>query len=264
MTVLERENLINQLVAICRDPDLSQPDPMISTANYDKLPYIPFIPENWNGILVLAESQQLSGNKKGNIDYIKLLNEADEIDQITRLGNKTITEKEPEFKIGITPWDDGYIKLAMTACYPNKNINEFSVSNVIPWYFIRSNKLHRKEYIILSNLYWQKIIPILIDYGLNTIIRTGTYARNILNSKLVNNERLMKSVYYLRSASQLERVAYLFDSNDLKAHYSDINKDINKLKSIQEEEINLDTESHIFYTAHALSKIGSKLKQNES
>jgi hypothetical protein len=45
-------------------------------------PYIPFVPEDWNGVLVLAESQNLS---KKNASYVAWLNGLSARDRIRRL-----------------------------------------------------------------------------------------------------------------------------------------------------------------------------------
>ncbi|NTJ39282.1 hypothetical protein HQK29_16785 [Vibrio vulnificus] len=46
-------------------------------------PYIPYIPNNWNGVLVLAESQNLSA---GNNDYVQSLYNMSQDERIQRLG----------------------------------------------------------------------------------------------------------------------------------------------------------------------------------
>ena len=45
-------------------------------------PYIPFIPSNWNGIIVLAESQNLSST---NEDYVQYLNSLSISERMKRL-----------------------------------------------------------------------------------------------------------------------------------------------------------------------------------
>jgi hypothetical protein len=66
--------------------------------------YIPFVPEDWNGVLVLAESQNLS---KKNASYVAWLNDLSDRDRIRRLYLRE--------SIDIQPWDDGSLKLAIEA-----------------------------------------------------------------------------------------------------------------------------------------------------
>lgn len=52
-----------------------------STAVVESVPYIPYIPENWNGVLVLAEAQNLSEN---------LYEKHTDMQKISRLYPKTL------------------------------------------------------------------------------------------------------------------------------------------------------------------------------
>ena len=65
-------------------------------------PYIPYIPNNWNRVLVLAESQNLSSSNEG---YVQHLNSLTANERMNRLGFEGDD-------IGVYPWDDGSLKLA--------------------------------------------------------------------------------------------------------------------------------------------------------
>lgn len=60
-------------------------------------PYIPYIPKKWNGILVLAEAQNLA---KSNKDYVDILNKMGMNRRIKRLYEAIKTEK----RVRIQPW----------------------------------------------------------------------------------------------------------------------------------------------------------------
>lgn len=219
-----------------------------SEDNFDKYPYIPYIPNNWNGILVLAESQQLRGNNDGNLKYVNNLREyaPDDKNLISRLGNTKINN---EGGIGISPWDEGYIPLAMMSCFPDKMLNEFGVANAVPWHLDKSNRKQENDYIRMAKDFWEIVIPMLVNNGLHTVIRTGTYARDILNYNSLKKH--VENVVYIRSASQLERDAWLFNENDLLKRYPEIVSAIEKSGSIW------NSSYHIFYAAHAVSKLSA-------
>jgi hypothetical protein len=75
-----------------------------------------------NGILVLAESQNLH-DFEGHRDAIC---QKEEVDRFYRLPISTE-------KIGVGPWDNGVVQLALKAMIPNINLDEVAVSNVVPW-----------------------------------------------------------------------------------------------------------------------------------
>ena len=69
-------------------------------------PYLPYVPENWNGLLVLAEAQNLS---KTNEEYVSELRGMSSDDLYFRLSDPA--------DLGIMPWDDGSLKLAVEAAF---------------------------------------------------------------------------------------------------------------------------------------------------
>src|SRR5262245_34630412 len=83
-------------------------------------PYFPLVPESWNGLLVVAEAQNLASETA----YRSwLLAQAPE-GRFRRLyrGNG----------VGIQPWDDGSLKLAIHAALDMRP-EETAVSNAVPW-----------------------------------------------------------------------------------------------------------------------------------
>ena len=192
------------LINICRKKDYHIDLVEYGLNNFDKFPYIPYIPEQWNGILVLAESQQLRGNDKGNLEYLERIKKASEIDQITRLGNRKIAPEGPEKLVGIWPWDNGLIKFALLAALPNERIENFALSNSIPWHLDKNNPKQLKFLKDKSCMFWQDVLNIIRP---KTIICTGEIAETIISKTNYCNDDNACMQYNLRSASQLHWVA---------------------------------------------------------
>ena len=63
-------------------------------------PYIPYVPNPWNGTLVLAEAQnhaKRSGQEPGYLDWLKSLSSDERIERLYLWSED----------LGIQPWDDG-------------------------------------------------------------------------------------------------------------------------------------------------------------
>ncbi len=58
-----------KLIAICQKYVVSE-----SVNVVIKEPYIPYVPKNWNGMIVLAESQNLSSTNEGYVQSLKSKN----------------------------------------------------------------------------------------------------------------------------------------------------------------------------------------------
>jgi hypothetical protein len=84
-------------------------------------PYLPFIPEHWNGTLVLAEAQNLSAS---NAAYVQQLSALTPMERVRRLRNVA--------DLGVQPWDDGSLKLAVLSVWP-ENTETYAVSNAVLW-----------------------------------------------------------------------------------------------------------------------------------
>ena len=87
-------------------------------------PYLPHVPENWNGVLVLAEAQQLAGAHT----YREWLNGLPSEQRMIRLSLKS-----PD-GVGVGPWDNGIVKLALKAMLPEIDVEQTAVSNAVPWF----------------------------------------------------------------------------------------------------------------------------------
>ena len=106
-----------KLIQICLRPEYR----VESTDNeIVPLPYIPYIPDGWNKILVLFEAQNLSGFSDGNTNYLDSLMKASESDQVNRLNNPVIKSNKDGGGIGISPWDEGWLDLALLSVFPDQ------------------------------------------------------------------------------------------------------------------------------------------------
>lgn len=172
--------------------------------SYDIYPYAPYVPNDWNKILVLAESQQLRRKNKGNILYAESLLAMDTLDQIFRLGNKKITGTTEGVKLGISPWDEGYIKLAMLSAFPQYTLDQYAVSNAVPWHLDKSKEKKAQADFLKdkSIVFWKMLLPVLKP---NIVVCTGEIAKSIISrTGYCSNDGCRK--VHIRSASQLHFV----------------------------------------------------------
>ena len=111
-----RDDLIEEVRAACRQaPAIAGVSVVIDE------PYAPYIPPRWNGRLVVAEAQNLAGDT----EYVRRLKAATPEDRISRL-HRSASEH-----LGIGPWDDGTLKLAVTAAWPDLSCDDWR-SRVCP------------------------------------------------------------------------------------------------------------------------------------
>ena len=224
---------------------------------YDRFPYAPYIPKNWNRILVLAESQQLRGNNEGNSEYVKCLMNADVEDLIFRLGNEKITGVNSNVQLGISPWDEGLIKIAMLSCFPEYRSDQFGVSNAVPWH-LDKNKEKQTDFLERKSIkFWKKILP---ELNPKIIICTGKYAESIISETKFCEQNDCKQIE-IRSASQLERIVSLFNEDDLLDRYPEV-----KIAIEQNPDLigDYDKRYYVFYAALAVSNINSILKKHKN
>lgn len=183
----------DDLVAVCKQ--YYRPS---NSSIIDHYPYIPYIPQNWNKILLLAESQQLKGNSKGNKSFKMRLEEVTDFDRICRLGNEKVT-KSPDV-IGITPWDNEYLKLALLASYKNIELKNVGLSNAIPWHLDNRNKKMVNELSKKSAAFWGDILKIIKP---DKIICSGNIANNVIRQVAADSLPTNLQVIKIRSASSL-------------------------------------------------------------
>jgi len=174
-----------------------------------KEPYIPFLPKYWNGVLILAESQDLS---KKNASYVEWLNGLSASDRIKRLNLRNDS-------VGIQPWDDGTLKLAVEAALKIK-ASEVAVSNAVLWsQRVANDKNDNPDEKLqdLSSEIWKELLPILNP---TLLVCCGKIAKGVIDStgwtgKILNLR--------LPSQNAMSRVVGMFDEENMLSRYPEVN-----------------------------------------
>ena len=135
-------------------------------------PYIPYIPERWNRVIVLAEAQNLA---KSNDDYVGILQKMSKRNRIERLYRAFETEN----RMRIQPWDDGSLQLAVEGALGIRP-QETAVSNSVMWSQRKRNgtnmnpssKLRR-----LSTRLWEEMSK---EISPRIVVTAGAVARDVI------------------------------------------------------------------------------------
>jgi hypothetical protein len=200
-------------------------------------PYIPYIPENWNRVLVLAESQNLSERNK---NYVKKLRAISTEERILRL-------YQGENRIGVQPWDDGTLKIAIEAIGFNES--ETGVSNAVPWSLITESGANRnpdKMQIDQSVEIWKAFAS---ELNPELVVAAGKIAQNVVERALGETHKNMIFKVRLPSKQAISRVSGMFNEADLVERYPEVKKVIEA-----HPEWLLDyRQNKIFFACHAVS-----------
>lgn len=223
-----KSNLISELLEVCKKH--------VAPSDADLVlrePYIPYVPARWNGILVLAESQNLSNT---NIEYVEYLKGLNPSERMQRLGRRS--------KIDIQPWDDGTLKLAIEAAFgtPEKLT---ACSNAVPWSQVEKstrNKNPSAELVNHSIGFWKDSLSILAP---KHIVACGAKARKILESI----QGTWKQTW-LKSPSplMLSRVSGMFPESDLLARFPEVEQ----VAQAHPEWLQKFRQNKIFFACHAV------------
>lgn len=118
-----------KLLAICRSGVLKK----IGEETVPE-PYIPFVPDTWNGGLVLAEAQNHGAKSREYLEWLRGLDSKARMLRFYMHGEK----------LGCQPWDDGSLKFAL-ACVSDFDPGRWAVGNAVLWSRIhpsgRNNKI---------------------------------------------------------------------------------------------------------------------------
>lgn len=227
-----------KMIKICMD--YSVPDDFNVVINK---PYIPWIPEDWNGILVLAESQNMS---KNNIHYVNEIKKWSDKKKVCRLYNSGI-----EGELGIAPWDDGSLKLAIEAAF-KENADKAAVSNSVMWSQVsgtNANITPEKNLILKSTDLWSLLLPVLQP---KKIITAGNLAHQVISktNTTINHIRLR-----LPSKTAMSRISGMFKIKDLLTRYPEVEDSIKKHPEWKKKY----PLNKIFFACHALSLYGDEV-----
>lgn len=222
-------------------------------ASYDRYPYAPYIPKNWNGILVLGTSQKIKVKNNGDKEYRESLLDLSDDYLIFRLGNQVVTGKKPDQFLGVEPWDNGFLKLAMLSCFPESKVNEFAVSNVIPWELSKENEIQNNFLASKSINFLKAVLPIIKP---KYIISASQMAQD---SMLLGYSCKKMNFRYINllAPGALRYIINLFDENDLYFRYPEVRCAF-ELNPKLIKRNNPNWRHYVIYAAHAVSKIKSK------
>jgi len=222
-------------------------------------PYLPYMPENWNGILVLAESQ--SSNAGEYWDWVKEKSELAKLECMQRLG------KYPKGGLSIGPWDDGTVKLAVQAIFEGANLDlkfeDVAVSNAVPWTRgggNNSKNLRPDGQMIAKAVdFWKDIFEVW-NPDIKALIVLGNIAEEVMNAPGIK-EKYKKNQLKLRSPSRryISLVSGMFDCDDLKARFTEVQK------ALETPKISKDVKDYyknkVFFACHAVSLGVPKFKE---
>lgn len=202
-------------------------------------PYIPYIPDKWNGVLVLAEAQNLA---KSNDDYVAILKAMNRKQKIERLYYAVKTEN----RAMIQPWDDGSLKLAIEsalkvkACYT-------AVSNAVLW-SQRSNtaNINPSKFLMdRSARIWKEFLLILRP---KIVITAGKKAEYVIKKSCWSGQHIKLR---LPAKTAMSRVSGMFQTKDLLKRYPEVNRVVIENPTWVKEY----KQNKIFFACHAVSII---------
>lgn len=228
----------NQLVTLCKKYTLADTSSVVVPE-----PYLPYIPRDWNGYLILAEAQNLSQTYDG---YVKWLQSSSPEARFKRLNNF-------DSSIGVRPWDDGTLKFAIKACWPEINIERIGVSNAVLWSQRegRTNKKPSEQLQNFSANFWAEMFELLKPTKLVTV---GAVASFVL--KKTGRSDFIE--WTSASSSLLSRVSNLFgkkgDNGDyLLSKFQKVNAAHAFVVNNQLDWLNQFKKNKIFFACHAVS-----------
>jgi len=213
-------------------------------------PYLPYMPENWNGILVLAESQNISPGDEYDKWLDELKTEPGKL--MTRL--EQIPYKNKPDWIGVGPWDDGTIKLALQAIFEGANLalklEDVAVSNAVPWTKKtngRNVNPDKEEMQPKAAKFWKNIFDVW-QPDIKALVILGKVAKEVMASADVKEEKCLK--LRLPSPKGINPVSGMFSCDDLKERFTEVQKALDTLKMNKEVK---QYKMKVFYACHAVS-----------
>lgn len=177
--------------------------------------YVPYIPDHWNGMLTLAESQNLS---KTNLKYCQRMERLTPRERMNRLSSRE--------DLGVGPWDSGIMKLMIKSLDPKTNIDEIAVGNAVPWSCRTRAKLTNSNPtpVMCDHAleYWSEMIP-AIGPKLQLIVTFGVVARDVIQ-RAVKNLKSACQVCPLRfpASIAMNQAASLFTTEDLLSWFPEV------------------------------------------
>jgi hypothetical protein len=144
-------------------------------------PYIPHFPDGgneWNGILVVAEAQNLSDRFSHYRSKLEALSRSGDREELWDRLNRSLFCDGPA--IGIGPWDDGTIKLSVACLRGVDSVDQVAVSNAVVWSAREGGASEhlRREMTEASTQFWIDILRVLRP---REILAFGSTARRVMH-----------------------------------------------------------------------------------
>jgi hypothetical protein len=233
---MEFESKKNELIRLCLEfPAIEGIDVVIPRA------YIPWVPDNWNGLLVLAEAQNLSETNRG---YVERLTKMSEKKQVCRL-----YESEDGSNLGIEPWDDGSLKLAVEAAL-GELWSRTAVSNAVLWSQVSdtgANQTPAEKLAQASCELWSHMLPVLQP---KSVVSAGKIANGVVDvAKQKSGCSFEHIKLRLPSPNAMSRTSGMFKQADLLRRFPEVASVVSKNpKWVEKHALN-----KVFYACHAVS-----------
>jgi hypothetical protein len=229
-----RADFRDQLVQFCQDCIVDTPDVVVPE------PYIPYIPQGWNGVLVLAEAQNLSRTYSGYAADLKSLPR--EL-RVRRLGYW------PGL-VGIQPWDNGPLRLAVAASL-GADPDATAASNAVLWSITGSdgkkNENPREKFKERSIELWGKMLDVIRP---EYMITAGAVAREVTKGALCRTSASPKVVSWtLPSPRVLQPLSSMVAADELRRRFPEVDDAIRRRPEWAE---NPPEAPHVFYACLAV------------
>ncbi len=221
-------------MAVCREFTAAAPAGVII-----REPYLPYVPDPWNGILVLAEAQQLASAVK----YRQRLEGLSSDERVRRLyvwlGDG----------LGVRPWDDGSIKLGLKAMRSDLRLEEVAVSNAVPWSCAegKANRNPTDEMRQAAVAFWHELLAVW-EPEIRAVVTVGKTARLVMKAT-----GFKAPVVLLRSSSRcyMNQVRGLFCLDDLLERFPEVAAAADAV-GIQRDD-DKEFYNKVFFACHAAS-----------
>lgn len=232
---------LNRLLEICRRHCLRNSRVVVGE------PYIPFLPDKWNGILVLAEAQNMSTKNQDYVDRVKAMKRDERFQRLGRV------EWEG---IGIQPWDDGSLPLAVASVFPELAVKQFGVSNAVVWSQRTeegANKNPSDDLVRRSVRFWSDILAVLKP---EQVVTAGKIARGVIEQAWQGSHLALRSP----SPRYLSPLVGLFDNEDLFRRFPEVSDALDRQPELLDGHYRANK---IFFACHAVS-VAKATKQQDS
>jgi len=201
---------LEQLLSVCKRHVLKN-----RTKATVREPYVPYIPAQWNKVLVLAEAQN---HAQGS--YLADLRRMSPRSRLLRL-------YKSKQMVGVHPWDNGTLKLAVEAAL-KREASRTAVSNAVPWSLVKGskNQTPSPEHLRKSVAFWLDLLPVLQP---ELILVAGAKAEEVVRKVLKSIKIQPKLIPTpLPSPRVLNAVSRTFDEDDLMSRFPEVRKVIAK------------------------------------